>query len=396
MTRLKKPKKQQRISDHTFEAIKRYLKEHPGSRTVEIAKVVGVSDGTIRIGLKKLTQQGLLDQAIRKHGNTFYRIYYLVNGLPPLESPKVQGPYYWVISEGDKVGFEKIPEYMLPDLERIKDGYGFYGILLYDPVLNQVQCHICGEWFIQLGLHSYYSHGTDADDYKAEFELGAVGLCTPDYANDSQRRAREMGLREMSKARPITEYKPGSHQPLRSILLMTSTRRHPSQRKVSSERALERFQNSKQYKRQCEILDQIRPLAVAATKGKPRSKEFRENLSRKLTGRKFSDEHRRRLSEYNRNRSPEHKEALQKARKESEDRRIVPQLKAILDYLSKHPQATFEQLGTSIGMTSKTASYRVQRLIREGKLKRIGSIKIVNGPKRFRYIVVEGNDENTT
>lgn len=45
-------------------------------------------------------------------------------------------------------------------------GYGFQGVLLFDGSTDQIQCHICGEWFHSLGRHLNREHNITAAKYK--------------------------------------------------------------------------------------------------------------------------------------------------------------------------------------------------------------------------------------
>lgn len=51
----------------------------------------------------------------------------------------------------------------------IKEFYGDKGILL--EIDNRVQCHLCGKWFKQLGMHITRTEGMSVDQYKEKFGL---------------------------------------------------------------------------------------------------------------------------------------------------------------------------------------------------------------------------------
>jgi predicted transcriptional regulator len=42
--------------------------------------------------------------------------------------------------------------------------------LTYDPIEDKVQCHLCGRWYRQLGVH-LRRHGLTADEYRREIGL---------------------------------------------------------------------------------------------------------------------------------------------------------------------------------------------------------------------------------
>lgn len=50
-------------------------------------------------------------------------------------------------------------------------GEGYQGVLLLDPKTDLVQCHVCGEWYTQLGPHINAKHKINARDYKIKFGL---------------------------------------------------------------------------------------------------------------------------------------------------------------------------------------------------------------------------------
>lgn len=50
-------------------------------------------------------------------------------------------------------------------------GHGYQGVLLFDGESDKVQCHLCGEWFKELGHHLHREHSVKADWYKNEVGL---------------------------------------------------------------------------------------------------------------------------------------------------------------------------------------------------------------------------------
>ncbi len=62
-----------------------------------------------------------------------------------------------------------------PPLSTLPDGTPFYGAigeLAYDPDEDRVQCHLCGEWFRQIGGHHLIRrHGWTIDEYRLAFRL---------------------------------------------------------------------------------------------------------------------------------------------------------------------------------------------------------------------------------
>lgn len=56
-------------------------------------------------------------------------------------------------------------------LTRVNDGYGFYGTIAYDKSEKYTQCHVCGFFFENLGMHVNKKHGKSSEQYKQEFGL---------------------------------------------------------------------------------------------------------------------------------------------------------------------------------------------------------------------------------
>ncbi len=60
--------------------------------------------------------------------------------------------------------------YKVPLMKYTK-GFGFIGALVFDTETDQVQCHICGGWFISLPRHINFIHHITAKEYKEEVGL---------------------------------------------------------------------------------------------------------------------------------------------------------------------------------------------------------------------------------
>jgi hypothetical protein len=76
----------------------------------------------------------------------------------------------------------------------VQTGYGYQGVVMYDDNEDKVQCHICGEWFVHVGLHAFKKHKVKSDDYKIRFGLSLrTGLCSVGLSN-SRRLATERAI----------------------------------------------------------------------------------------------------------------------------------------------------------------------------------------------------------
>lgn len=62
-------------------------------------------------------------------------------------------------------GFVTLYNYKEPFM-KYEQGFGFQGVLLFDGETDKIQCHICGQWFLQLGGHLTREHNMKAEDYK--------------------------------------------------------------------------------------------------------------------------------------------------------------------------------------------------------------------------------------
>jgi len=58
-----------------------------------------------------------------------------------------------------------------PPVTRIKNGYGYIGVLLRDKEKDLLQCHMCGEWTQHLSAHTRWQHGILSREYKIKFGL---------------------------------------------------------------------------------------------------------------------------------------------------------------------------------------------------------------------------------
>lgn len=56
-------------------------------------------------------------------------------------------------------------------LRPVKDGFGYYGVVTYDKDEAKTQCHYCGYFFTNLGIHLHHMHGTKVAEYKQQFGL---------------------------------------------------------------------------------------------------------------------------------------------------------------------------------------------------------------------------------
>lgn len=88
--------------------------------------------------------------------------------------------------------YAKVPD--MAKLNVVEDGHGYYGIVLYDPSRDMIQCHICGNWYKALWTHLVKHQITQAD-YKETFEIpGAVPLTNIAYSEARRESAIKHNL----------------------------------------------------------------------------------------------------------------------------------------------------------------------------------------------------------
>jgi len=89
-----------------------------------------------------------------------------------------------------------------PPFEEVKDGFGFYGVLLLDTLTNKIQCHICGEWFYSLSSHLKNAHLMTTREYKEKFGLNmTTPLCSPSVSKKLSKNMLENHKRYPLKMR---------------------------------------------------------------------------------------------------------------------------------------------------------------------------------------------------
>lgn len=94
----------------------------------------------------------------------------------------------------------------------VKRGYGYQGVVMYDDAEDKVQCHICGNWFENVGQHSAIAHQLKAEDYKLSFGLTlSTALC----GRKKSKRDREIGLSRREHFNSVRNVWTKTHRPRR-------------------------------------------------------------------------------------------------------------------------------------------------------------------------------------
>lgn len=72
--------------------------------------------------------------------------------------------------QGRNIGFPDGVSYKKPFYE-VPNGYGYEGVLLVDKDTNELQCHICGQWWRGLSTHLQKKHKLTQREYKDTYGL---------------------------------------------------------------------------------------------------------------------------------------------------------------------------------------------------------------------------------
>jgi hypothetical protein len=74
-------------------------------------------------------------------------------------------------------------------MQKVEDGYGYYGAITTTKDNQHVQCHICGFYFANLSSHVKHKHEMDVRDYKMTYGLRITdGLLSPIARQAAQSR----------------------------------------------------------------------------------------------------------------------------------------------------------------------------------------------------------------
>lgn len=69
-------------------------------------------------------------------------------------------------------------------LRPVEDGFGFFGTIAQTEEGEEVQCHICGGTYSNLGHHAWVRHGIKAREYRIKYQLGLrTPLCSDVWSN---------------------------------------------------------------------------------------------------------------------------------------------------------------------------------------------------------------------
>lgn len=81
-------------------------------------------------------------------------------------------------------------------MEKVEGGFGYYGAITTTNDGTQIQCHICGYYFANVGMHVSLKHGVKGRDYKVKYGLRVHdGLLSPVLRVKMQKQYNESGMR---------------------------------------------------------------------------------------------------------------------------------------------------------------------------------------------------------
>jgi hypothetical protein len=74
-------------------------------------------------------------------------------------------------------------------MQKVEDGFGYYGAITETNDGDHIQCHICGYYYGNLGAHVRFKHGINPRDYKITHGLRIKdGLLSPTKRREAQER----------------------------------------------------------------------------------------------------------------------------------------------------------------------------------------------------------------
>lgn len=124
-------------------------------------------------------------------------------------------------------GYVMLYNYKEPFM-RFEEGYGYQGVLLFDGINDQVQCHLCGEWQTSLPHHLRREHNTNAADYKRQVGLSQTSALISESTREKliANAKNGKGLEERKKnLRPGKKHRPESIEKIRQAILDNANRR---------------------------------------------------------------------------------------------------------------------------------------------------------------------------
>lgn len=85
-------------------------------------------------------------------------------------------------------------------LTKVTGGFGYYGTLAYDVGEKHTQCHVCGFFFQNLGMHVNKKHDKSARNYRLEFGLPiTLSLRAPKAETYQDRTWQKMDVKKRNK-----------------------------------------------------------------------------------------------------------------------------------------------------------------------------------------------------
>jgi hypothetical protein len=77
-------------------------------------------------------------------------------------------------------------------LKPVEEGFGFLGTLAQTETGDEVQCHICGGLYENLGHHAWVRHRIKAKEYRVKFQLGkTTPLCSDKWSEKCKQKKLE-------------------------------------------------------------------------------------------------------------------------------------------------------------------------------------------------------------
>lgn len=102
-------------------------------------------------------------------------------------------------SPSGKIRIDKL----IPPFMPVQGGFGFMGVTAIDVGTGKIQCHTCGQWHEQLGLHIFKAHGILSNAYREKYGLYKSAA----LQSDRLRAIRSQTMHKMRASHPKHRFK---------------------------------------------------------------------------------------------------------------------------------------------------------------------------------------------
>jgi hypothetical protein len=80
------------------------------------------------------------------------------------------------------------------------NGIGYKGVVMYDELIDKIQCSICDGWYDNLSAHIFHGHGIQDEKYREDYGLPkTIPLCSIGNSMRISKKTKEMATKKNSK-----------------------------------------------------------------------------------------------------------------------------------------------------------------------------------------------------